>query len=436
MTFEDLDSWLQYGLANPIINQTLVGEKETIGNDFAGYVAGAYMRSGPVFACIAARMLLFSEARFQYRRRQNGRPGELFGDQNLAVLETPWPGGTTGDLLSRMELDVSLAGNSFTARQQGAKRVTRLRPDWTTMVIGTPNETDSFLWDPDAELLGYVYTPGGAGSGQEKVIYRADEVAHYAPIPDPMSPFRGMSWLTPVISEILGDRASGSFKQSFFENGATPNMVVKVDITDEKEFEAWVKRFRFQHEGRRNAYRTLFLQPGIDATVVGSNMKEISFREAQAVGETRIAAAAGVPPAVLGISDGLQGSALNAGNFEAALSRFANLTMRPLWRNAAGSLARIVQAPDGAELWYDDRDIPALQAAEKDRADAVKTKAESISTLVSAGYDPDSVVSAVAADDISLLQHTGLVSVQLLPPGSTTTNGKGATALASHRKAD
>ena len=423
------DEWLGYfrygGVDYPILNQTLVGDRETIGADFAGYVGGAYRSSGIVFACIAARMLFFSEARFQFRGRNNGRPGDLFGTQELAVLETPWPGGTTADLLARCELDVSIAGNAYIARSRGANRVSRLRPDWVTIVMGSPNDADSGPWDPEAEVLGYSYQPGGPGSGYDPVDFLPDEVAHYAPIPDPCSPVRGVSWLAPAITDLLADKAMTKHRLRFFEQGATPNMVVKTAFTDEKKFEAWVNRFRAGSEGAVNAFKTLFLMQGADAAVVGKDLKELDFQAVQSYGETRIAAAARVPPTVLGLDRALVGSSLNAGNYEAIMGSWANLWARPSWRNLAGSLSRIIAVPAGAELWYDDRDIPALQAAEKDRAEAVQTKATSISTLVAAGYDPETVVEAVNADDLTLLEHTGLVSVQLLPPGTANGNGNG-----------
>jgi len=103
------------------------------------------------------------------------------------------------------------------------------------------------------------------------------------------------------------------------------------------------------------------------------------------------------------------------------------MTMRPLWRNMAGSLARIVTVPPGAELWYDDRDIPALQEDQKDAAEIQAINASAISSLITSGYKPDSVVAAVTANDLSRLVHTGLFSVQLQPPGTTqpppSTNG-------------
>jgi hypothetical protein len=73
--------------------------------------------------------------------------------------------------------------------------------------------------------------------------------------------------------------------------------------------------------------------------------------------------------------------------------------------------------PSAARLWYDDRDIPALQEDEKDAADIQHVKAATISQLVREGFTADSVVMAVDAGDMTLLKHTGRLSVQLQKPG-------------------
>jgi hypothetical protein len=123
-----------------------------------------------------------------------------------------------------------------------------------------------------------------------------------------------------------------------------------------------------------------------------------------------------VPPVVVGLSEGLQGSSLNAGNFSQAMRRFADVTMRPLWRNACGSLATIVPPPPDAELWVDDRDIPALKDDIKDAAEVQSLNAAAIRQLIDAGFDPGTVVNAINAGDLKRLKHTGLYSVQLQPP--------------------
>jgi phage portal protein BeeE len=410
-------SWFSYGgLAYALgARQTLVGAHEELPDDFAGLVRGAYKSNGVIFACMLVRMLLFSEARFKYRGFRSGRPGRLYGTTDLDILEKPWSGGTTGDLLTRTITDADLAGNAYWTRRDG--RLVRLRPDWTRILLGSFDDPDVAAWDVDAEVLGYAYEPGGPGAGKPIVYFQRGEVAHFAPIPDPEAMYRGMSWLSPIISEIQGDRAATDHKLKFFEQGATPNLVVTLDVTDPEKYKSWVEVLRESSEGVENAYKTLVLGAGSDVKVVGADFEQIAFKATQGAGETRIAAAAGVPPVIVGLSEGLQAATYS--NYGQARRRFADGTMRPLWRNMAGSLAQIIAVPDGSELWYDDRDIPFLQEDQKDAAEIVSTQASALRSLVDAGFKPDTAIEAVDTGDLTRLEHTGLYSVQLQPPGTT-----------------
>lgn len=130
--------------------------------------------------------------------------------------------------------------------------------------------------------------------------------------------------------------------------------------------------------------------------------------------------AAGVHPVIAGLSEGLAGSSLNAGNFGAARRRFADITMRPLWRNVSGSLATLVTAPAASELWFDERDIAFLREDEGDAAKIQGVRAETITKLIREGFTAESAIAAVDNDDFRLLVHTGLVSVQLQTPGQPT----------------
>jgi phage portal protein BeeE len=414
---------LNYGLTGG----TLSGNEERIDGTFPGYVQGAYKRNGIVFACMAARMLMFSEARFKFRQQRAGRPGDLFGTPALGILEVPWTNGTTGGLLSRMIQDVDLAGNFYAARRPGPS-LRRMQPDRVTIILGSKSGRDV-----DTDVLGYTYAPNPYDNSQKGESYLAEEVVHFAPYPDPEARFRGMSWLTPVLREVMADSAATTHKLKYFENGATPNLVVSLGEQARmtpQVFEEWVAKFEGQHEGVMNAYKTLYLAAGASANVVGSDMKQVDFKVTQGAGETRIAAAAGIHPVIVGLSEGLQGSSLNAGNFAAAMRRFGDLTMRPLWREAAASLAPIIAVPAGSELWYDDRDISALQQDQTDAAAIQQTQAITIRELINAGYKPETVVAAVMAGDYGLLQHTGLVSVQLQEPGSTQPDASASNGTA------
>jgi len=406
------------------VNYTLPGAtQEDIGSSYSGLARGGYKGNGVVFACMANRADLFAEARFAYRRMRNGRPGDLFGFgsdhplfRELELLREPWEGGTTGDLLNRMIMHVDIAGNSYVVRRPG--RLTPLQPDWVTIIGGVPGDEDASVWHPDARVLGYAYQEGGPALGKEPEFFLAEEVAHFAPRPDPEARFRGMSWLTPIVRTIMADKAMDDHKLAFFENGATPNLAVTLNVDSLEKFRDWIKELGSKHDGVANAYKTLYLASGADAKVLGVDMQQLDFKIVQGAGETRIAAAAGVPPVIVGLSEGL--AAATYSNYSQARRRFADQTMRPLWRNVAGSLARIIRVPSDAELWYDDRDISALQEDQKDAAEIQATRSQSIKTLLDAGYTAESVVNAITAEDFTLLEHSGLFSVQLQPPGTTT----------------
>jgi phage portal protein BeeE len=410
--FWDLDA-----LRWPFLSSTsLRADREEIESDFQGYITGAYKRSGPIFALMLVRMLVFSEARFQFRRLRSGRTGDLFGTGDLAMLERPWTNGTTGDLLARMIQDADLSGNAFIANLNG--RLRRLRPDWVTIVMASESEPDLSGDALDAELVGYYYSPRRAGASRDTLLLPG-QVAHFAPIPDPDAHWRGMSWLTPVLQEISADLAATRHKVSFFRNGANPSLVVRLDASVSPEM---FKRFKAlmdeQHGGADNAGKTLYLGGGADVTPLTMDLQRLDFKAVQGAGESRLAAAAGVPATIVGFSEGLQGSSLNTGNYGSAKRRFVDGTMRPLWRNAAGSLASLVNVPADAELWFDDRDIAFLREDSRDRAEIARIRAQTVDAYIKAGFEPDWAIEAVANEDEMLLKghHTGLVSVQMQPP--------------------
>jgi phage portal protein BeeE len=391
--------------------------------NFDSMVSAVYKSNGVVFACVLVRMLAFSEARLRYQRMISGRPGDLWGNSTLDLLERPWPQGTTGDLLSRMEQDSSIAGNFYatTVGEGAERRIRRLRPDWVTIVSGVRGDREASPWSVGAEVLGYIYDPPDA----DPVLLTPERIVHYSPIPDPAAQWRGMSWMTPVIREVAADSGATKHKLKFFENGGTPSYVIKYDPTiDPATFRQYVELFNEQHRGVDNAYKILHLGGGADPVSVGATLQQIDFKATQGAGETRIAAAAGVGAIMAQLSEGLAGSSLNAGNYGAARRRFADMTIRPLWRLAAASLSKLVPVPPDSRLWYDARDVSFLKEDERDAAEIQGRQAETIARLTDAGYVPESVLSAVVNSDFTLLQHGGLYSVQLQAPGANAQGGE------------
>ncbi len=397
-----------------------------------GVNAASFSSSPIVFPPAAVRILLFSEARFQWQRMQGGRPGDLFGNADLQTLEEPWAGHTTRDLLVQAELDVFAAGNSYWVKT--GTYLQRLDPANVKLLTSKATDITMTGYEIGDELVGYAYIP----DQQHITIFEPHEVCHYKPIPDVGNRFLGMSWLSPCLSEINTDEILKAHKQSVISNGASLATIVSFDPTVSTEsFDHFVDKFRREHEGPQNASKTLFLGGGADVKTVGQTFENLALQSVQNAGEIRVAACAGVPPTIIGFSESLKGSSLNAGNYGEARRRLADGTMRPLWGSFASAMQSLLPVPSGARLWYDDRDIAFLREDLGDQSKIADENAGTILKLIQAGYEPDAVVDAVMANDYARLigKHSGLFSVQLQPPFAGMPPGETAPELDANGKA-
>lgn len=378
---------------------------ETILPTIVHYAREAYCGNAVVFGAVLARLSLFSEATLAFRDLEDKSLSGMFeadGRKNtqLRILENPWPNGTTGDLLVRMIQDVDLAGNAYIWNI--GDQLIRLRPDFMTIVSAVFYDD---LGRDYRKVIGYWYNPpqGMDKEFGEPKLFDVDEIAHWAPNPDPWAMWRGMSWMTPIFREVLADNAMTEYKIKYLENAASPNLLIRYA---EKIGETVVNKIRdrveARHGGVENAFKTLILDEGADVTVIGNTFEQMNFSTVQAAGENRIIIASGVPGIVIGTKEGLLAATYS--NYEQAMRRFADITMRPLWRSACDCLASIINVPDGQRLWYDVSDIAALRQGEKEQADTMLVLATAIGELVKEGFDPDSVTAAISAGDMTMLK--------------------------------
>ncbi len=393
------------------------------GNAYQAYqltnpAGGAYVGTNPiVFAVAAIRTQLFSEARFQFQQLRNGKPGDLFGTSDLQILEEPWPGHTTRDLLTQVEMDVVTQGQSYWVKNDGYL----LRLEGSKVYIVTESVYEAALTGNQVgeRLSYYVYKPDN--DARHWTTFLPEEVCHYMPYPNPQNRFIGQSWLSPCLPDIVTDEAITAHKQSTIQNGANLSTVISMsaDVSPE-EAQQFIEIFRRQHEGPQNSAKTLFVGGGSDVQTVGQTFENLMLQATQGSGEVRIAAAAGVPPTIVGFSEGLKGSTLNAGNYGEARRRLSDVTMRPLWGSFAGAMASLINVPSGARLWYDDRHIAFMREDQADAAQILDNTASALLKLIQMGFEPDAAVDAITAGDLSRLggHHTGLYSVQLQPPGN------------------
>ena len=422
LTLESVAEMAKFnGHSYPLFGKTMTGSPYVEpAREFEAYVRQIHDRNGVVAAAVAARSMLMSQLRFTWRRESDMT---TFGNTDLAVLEKPAPGFTRSRMLTVAEQHVSYAGSAYFWRQPNPDGTPGplhlLNPAYTSVLIGSDSDPDDPGFQADAHVLGVMYRPGGKRD-RDPQFFPSWEVAQHAPEPDPVCWWRGSSWVTSVVREIVADGQATDHLTKFFENAATPQMVFSLD----KELQPdAVKRFadlvNEQSAGTANAYRNLFLGGGADVQVVGSMLQQLDMKGLQGGSESRVAARSRVPATVLGIREGMQGSALNAGNYSAARRMWADGWFSPVADILAETLEQIVPAPGpGVALAPDTSRVLFLQEDRKDEADIQAAKSQALRNLVDAGYTPDSAAAAIHTNDFRKLVHSGLYSVQLQEAGT------------------
>jgi portal protein len=381
-------------------------DREPVLPQLAQFAQQANSTSSIVFSAILIRMALFSEATFQYQAKDDKH---LFGNSSLAKLEVPFgEGTTTGDLLARAEQDVSLAGNSYTWDPPTEDRLIRLRPDWTT-IVSEAVPVDGGGWY--RRKIGYWHEPPKGVLDKGRGFFApAEEVVHWAPVPDPAADFRGMSWLTPVMRDVQGDDGLTRYKIKYLENSASPNLLIRYSQKLQPgTVDSVRERMHARYGGADNAFKTLVLDQGADVTVIGNSLAQMDFSGVSAVGVERILAAAMVPAVLAGLEP-LRGAGRG---FQESMQKFANIWARPHWRSFCGAFTRIMDVPAGNRLWFDTSDIAALQDGEMERAQASLVRMQAVLAGVQAGAEMESAAAAVDAMDLTLLKKA---AVPVPPP--------------------
>ena len=371
-------------------------DKEAVLPQWSVWAQSAHASSAVVFSAEYIRMSLFAQAVFQFQAKDDKH---LFGNTALAKLEEPWPGGKGMDLLARLEQDTGWVGNAYIWDAPGEDRLVRLRPDWTTIVSELVQVPGGGQF---RRVIGYWVEPPkstyGQGRGQ---MYPAAEVVHWAPIPDPVADFRGMSWLTPVYRDVQGDDGMTQYKIKYLDNAASPNLLIRyTQKLSPGTVDAVRERVTARYAGAGNAFRTLVLDQGADATVIGNSFSQMDFTNVMSAGTERILAASQVPAVLVGLEP-LRGAGRG---FQESMQKFANLWARPQWQSVCGALEQIVDMPTGNRLWFDTSGIAALQDGEMERGQTALVKSQALLACRQAGYTRDSAVAFVDSGDVGLLK--------------------------------
>ena len=233
------------------------------------------------------------------------------------------------------------------------------RGDWELWPVRPDRMTP--IPNKDEYIRGYVYRIGA-----EVIPLEVDDVIYFKR-PNPLDPYRGMSWVQSLLLELGADREAAAYVRNFFRNGAEPGGIIQFDeMLPDADYDKFVTRWREQHQGTANAHRVAVLEGAKWVDRQMSLGREMQFSELRRLNRDTILGAAGVPKSVMGISEDV-----NRANAEAGEVIFARYCLLPRLRRIRGVVNRRLLPRYGTNLYLDfvdptpdNREIDLMEATQ------------------------------------------------------------------------
>ncbi len=290
----------------------------------------------------------------------------------LALLANPMGDGslTQNDLIQATVTYLDLEGEAYWERIWANKNRTEVAALW-------PMVDPRYVWaiPGETELIrGWVYRK----SAKAIVFDKRDLIAfRYF---NPETPYYGLSPTEVLRQAILADVKAIDWNRLFFENDATPGMVLVTDqaltTSQAQEVEA---RWEAKHRGVGNAHRTHVFGSGLRPERYTPTHRDMQFLNLRAWSREEILAAYGVPPIIVGLYKDT--------------NRATAQTMRRLfWENAViprlGKIEQTLNAElvpnEDIQLFFDLSEIEALQ-------EDVAEMAQIGASLLAQGWTPNEI---------------------------------------------
>ncbi len=308
-----------------------------------------------VYACVMEKATSLPDAPFRVFGPDG--MGESREDHPLRrLLANPNPVTTEFELMEITSIYMDLAGIAFwEVVENNAGQVTELWPLRPDLVR---------LW-PVGNHYEYGYV---IGNGKMAPLGRNVLSFKY---PSPMTIPLGQAPMRAANRAVALDNEATDFVKQLLQNRAVPGTVIeteqKIDegLTDRLTAK-WIERF-----GGNNRGTPAFLQKGMKVHTLGLNLGELEFPDLRTISESRICAAFGVPPILVGAKVGLDRSTF--ANYAEARKSFWEETLIPLQKRLTQVIVRELMPrtegvrPRRSVARFDNSEVLALKESEGTR---------------------------------------------------------------------
>lgn len=264
---------------------------------------------------------------------------------------------------------------------------------WEALVINLETTGRFAIWpDPVTDRNGipvYLWVfPGGnvkprfrdgvwvgweieRGRGRDNLIVPKEEII-YGKYFHPENDIEGLAPLESIALQTKLKWNSLRYSGKFFENDATPGLVLETDkMLEERQIEQLRHQLSEKRRGVNHAFDTLLLHNGMRAKNIAVSAKDIQLLEVMGMSTEEIAMVFGVPKSQLGIRDGLNYATARAEDLW-----FWKETLLPLMALIQDKLNQDLLRPLGYRGEFDTDQIDVLNEAILDKAEAAKVFAD------------------------------------------------------------
>ncbi|MDA1095344.1 MAG: phage portal protein [Acidobacteria bacterium] len=316
---------------------------------YGAYAAEGYNGNTVVNACI--REVATSVAMPTLRLMRDVQDGGRVEVKNPTafLLDHPSESQDQADFVEMMVVYLNVSGNAYVHRMRnGGGRIVALhllRPDRVQIKLhgdGTRH---------------YEYTIDGS-------LYQiaAADVEHLK-LPNPYDDLYGLSPLQVAAKYVNLDGSIASFLRAYFANAGVPAGILKVSkrINSQQEADVARDKWRSSFGGPRGWHGIAVLDEDASYQQVAPNIKDMDTSAVSRSSETRICAAFGVPPILIGVQSGLEVSTYS--NYAQAREAFWDETVSPLVRRVAAFMERVLEVGrnDDVEVFADFAGVRAYE---------------------------------------------------------------------------
>ena len=387
--------------------------------DIARFNDEGYRRNVVIHACINEIATSLAEPPVYACRIVDVKTGDKeplpYNHMLNTLLRRPSRKVATEDFIQILSTNLSVAGNAYVYKERNSLgmpiALKILRPDLIRVI------------PRGGEVVGYEF---GLDEGMKETL-PPEDVIHFFENHDPLDPWYGLSPI--MVLARIGDLDNNAvdYLSAYFLNGGAPAGILKhkTQRLPKTERERIKELYRETYGTMKSWHDVMVLDEDVDYQEIGSEPRRLDLSSIFGETESRMCAAFGVPPIIVGVKIGLTSATYS--NYGQARTSFYQEKISPSWRKIQNRLSIELAQDEISEEFYVEIDTDDVDELQEDKekvwnrylkgwdSGAVKRKEFRAAVGLPIDEDDDDVYKLGTSDVLSSDLDEGLTAEETEP---------------------